>query len=168
MRLLGRQFLAVATAATLAVALGVDVRASSQDSAVVQLRAVVQPRLSLHVSDRALTIPATAPGEIAPRVVGVVTFKAAARAGANQEVVMTVEALSDVGQLGGPSDGGAVLEFSGDGEGTLDGVLDAHTPIVAGRWMSSGVREGRLTFTVRGDGGPNGAVVPLRFVLSAP
>jgi hypothetical protein len=168
MRIPGRLFLAAIAAATTVVAPGVDVRASGQDVAVVRLQTVVRPRLSLHVSDRSLTIPASAPGETEPRVVGVVGFRAAARTSGQGEVVLTVEAFSALDHVGGPSNGSTVLEFSGDGEGTLNGVLESHTPVVAGRWMSSGVREGQLTFTLRGDVGPNGAVVPLRFVLSAP
>lgn len=168
MRIPGRaRWIRVLTATLLGVS-GSALEASGQDTTVVHLRALVQPRVSLAVSARSLTIPPSPPGETGPRTVGSITVRAAARTGTVGEVILTVEAQGDLDHLGGPSAGATALAFIGTGEGLLDGVLEERRPAVAGRWLSSGVREGHLTFAISGDVGPAGAIVPLRFVLSTP
>lgn len=156
-------------AATLCGASGVGLAAApDQDTLVIRLGATIRPRASLVVSDRFLSIPPSAPGDPDTRTVGTITFRASARTSAVGEVLLTVEPQVDLTHLGGPSSGAATLGFSGTGDGTRDGVLVERQPAVAARWVSSGVREGQLTFFVSGDVGPAGAVVPLRFVLSTP
>jgi hypothetical protein len=98
---------------------------------------------------------------------GVVEFEARARTWTGGEVILTVQALREIDQLGGQGGGGVVVEFAGTDPGVLSGVV-RNTPQVAARWMGSGVRQGRLTFTARTETGLQGGVLPLRFVLSLP
>ena len=59
------------------------------------------------------------------------------------------------------------LSFSGEGEGTRSGMVAGDRLSIAGQWSGSGVRQGRLVFTLRADAA--GAFnVPIRLVLSAP
>lgn len=103
-----------------------------------------------------------------PTVVGTVEFQAGARTSREGEVVLTVEALRDVETLAGGAAGGAVVvEFAGTEDGAVSGVLST-SPQVAGRWVGSGARRGRVVFTLRGAGYITGGVIPLRFVLSTP
>jgi hypothetical protein len=55
----------------------------------------------------------------------------------------------------------------GSDHGILPGVLSTE-PHVIGRWVGSGTRQGRLTFTLRGPGYLTGGEMPLRFVLATP
>jgi hypothetical protein len=142
--------------------------AFAQETLLIRLGATISPRASLVVSDQFLSIPPSAPGDPETRAIGTIRYRAAARTGATGDVLLTVEPLADLSHLGGPASAGVTIGFSGAGDGTVDGVLVERQPSVAARWASSGIREGQLTFSVRGDIGPAGAVVPLRFVLSTP
>jgi len=95
-----------------------------------------------------------------------VDFSAAARTTSGAEVVLAIEPLRTIGGPGGPVDVEPPVTFSGEGEGTLAGsiVSDAITP--AARWSGSGLRSGRILFTLRG--APGIYTLAVRFVLSAP
>jgi hypothetical protein len=59
------------------------------------------------------------------------------------------------------------LTFNGEGAGTTSGSVTAEAPTVAGQWIGSGVRRGRLVFALRSS--TRGThIVPVRFVLSTP
>ena len=100
---------------------------------------------------------------------GVVTvvFAAAARTRAGGEVVLTVEPLRGLEEDGGAADENTSITFSGSGNGTLGGMLRRVGAVVAGRWNGSGLRTGRLTFTLRAPVS-GGYSVPVRFVLTTP
>jgi len=160
---------ALATVALLGGALVLPIGASDVASALVRFRSDVTASTALRVSSSVLRIdpqPGSTTGAI---LVGTVDYRAAARTRADGEVVLTVEAQSDVPALDGPGGGReAVIEFAGIGDGARGGVLRRAVPQVAGRWIGSGVRSGQLVFRLRGDAGAAGAVVPLRFVISLP
>jgi hypothetical protein len=101
-------------------------------------------------------------------VVGTIGFDAAARTRVGGDVVLTVEALRDPVMLaGGAADADLIIEFAGTSDGLVPGTLSTG-PRVAGRWTGSGVRQGRLVFTLRSAHAVAGGTVPLRFVLSTP
>jgi hypothetical protein len=96
-----------------------------------------------------------------------VDFAAGARTQAGAEVVLSIEQLRAVQAPGGASDLESPVSFAGEGDGTLAGALVAAGPAVAGRWIGSGLRQGRLVFALRA-GASGNYILPVRFILSAP
>ena len=99
--------------------------------------------------------------------VAIVEFSAAARTRESGEVVLTVERAGALTGPGGAADVAASLTVSMAGDGGAAGTLDAAAQVIAGRWVGSGKRAGRLAFSLRSS--VRGVYsVPVRFVLSAP
>jgi len=96
-----------------------------------------------------------------------VEFSAAARTHLGGEVVLTVEPERWLTGPGGAADVDAAVTFAGDTAETLAGALLPQTSSVAGRWVGSGLRDGRLVFTLQTPA-PGQYRLPLRLVLSAP
>ncbi|HEU4935543.1 MAG TPA: hypothetical protein VFT39_03750 [Vicinamibacterales bacterium] len=142
--------------------LTVAVHASAAETACssVTVIATFSSRTTLQVSSDLLqfdVVNADAPASAS------VDFVAAARTHAGGPVVLSIEPVRPMGSGGAA----ASLSFSGDGAGTKSGALSVDTPTVAGQWIGSGVRRGRLVFALRSTT-PGNHVVPIRFVLSAP
>lgn len=137
---------------------------ASQDAiAKVTVAANVSTRTSLRVSSELLTFDLQRPG--APATAAV-EFSAAARVPAGSLVVLTVEPLEAVSGPGGAADVETAVTFDGDGPGTVAGTL-TQMPSMAGRWSGSGVRQGRLVFTLHASASGH-YTVPVRFVISTP
>lgn len=95
-----------------------------------------------------------------------IDFSAAARTHRGGEVVLTVE---PVGTVQSPESGpSATLIVGYEGEGGRSGTLSEGGPHVVGRWMESGLREGRILFTLQGATVPGVYSLSLKFVLSTP
>ncbi len=140
--------------------------ARAQLSRSIVIGARVGVATALRVSESVLRVPASIGGQSA--VLATIDVEAAARTRTDGEVVLTVEALSGLGTLGaGAPQGEVAIEFAGSADGMESGTLSA-TPQVAGRWSGSGVRRGRLTFTLHASGDVTGGVVQLRFLLTTP
>ena len=139
-------------------------QAAAQVTATVPALATVHARTSLVVSSELLRFDVVEPGG---RASVTVDFSAAARTAAGADVVLSVEPLTGLLGPGGAADFETTLAFDGSGEGTRGGVLDAAAPTVAAHWTGSGLRRGRLTFTLRA-GAPGAYQIPVRFILSAP
>jgi len=163
----------LSAAAVLALALcgtlGAAIFASDASIAVTRFQATVRTSTSLRLSDQLLVIAPRQTDDDEPLTAGAIEFRAAARTSSDGEVMLTVEPLAPIASLaGGAGDSSTTIAFMGDGEGAQSGSLsDAH-PETAARWVGSGVRTGRLTFTVRGPVSPLGGTLPLRFLLTAP
>ena len=130
-------------------------------SARVAVSAQFSTRTSLRVSSQILQFDLR-PGDEA--ATGVVEFSAGARTHAGGEVVLTVEALED---LTGAAGAASVRSVTFAAEGGNAGELRQSAPCIAARWIGSGLRTGRVTFTLRSPVAGSYSV-PLRFVLSAP
>jgi hypothetical protein len=156
-------------AASVCAAFGPLTVASDQSVAVTRFHATVRTHTALRLSDDVLTIAPRVTGDGGPLSAGVIEFRAAARTASDGEVLMTVEPLAPIASLaGGAGDTATTIAFEGSGDGAQSGALsDAHPETVA-RWVGSGLRTGRLTFTLRGPVSPHGATLPLRFLLAAP
>lgn len=143
--------------------LTVAVNASAADvaSGSISVVATFSSRTTLQVSADLLEFAVTRPS--AP-VTASIDFVAAARTHAGAPVVLSVES---VGVSGGPNTMDASLSFNGEGEGTTAGTVSPDSPTIAGQWIGSGVRRGRLMFALRAHATGTYAV-PLRFVLTAP
>jgi len=143
--------------------LTVAVNASAADiaSGSINVVATFSSRTTLQVS--ADLIEFEVMGSSAP-VTASIDFVAAARTHAGAPVVLSIESI---GLSGGPSTLDASLSFSGEGEGTKAGIISPDSPTIAGQWIGSGVRRGRLVFALRATDTGTYAV-PLRFVLTAP
>jgi hypothetical protein len=123
-----------------------------------------ESRTSLTISSELLRFDVLGPDQPASTVV---EFSAAARTGSGGEVVLSVEPVS---ALTGPGDApvaNSLVSFSGEGQGTLRGVVSSIAPTIAGRWTGSGVRGGRLVFLLQA-AVPGSYTLPVRFVLTAP
>ena len=143
--------------------LTVAVHASAAETACssVTVVATFSSRTTLQVSSDVLqfdVVNADAPASAS------VDFVAAARTHEGGPVVLSIEPVRPMGS-GGPAS--SSLSFSGDGAGTKSGALSVDTPTVAGQWIGSGVRRGRLVFALRSTT-PGSHVVPIRFVLTSP
>jgi hypothetical protein len=164
-----RARLAALAVVVLTAAQGAGLLASDHDIAVTRFQATIGPSTSLRVSDHLLVFDPRPPGYDGPVVAGTIDFSAAARTQTGGEVVLTVEPLAPIDALGGGAAGAlTTVAFQGSGVGVQDGVLRSGQPETVARWVGSGLRTGRVTFVLRGPLTPEGAAVPLRFVLAAP
>jgi hypothetical protein len=159
----------ITLAVSAVVALGAVVTAGDQAIVIARFHAAVGPSTSLQVSNHLLVISPQPAGQDGPVVAGAIEYRAAARTSSDGEVLLTVEPLASTGAPpGGPAGTGTSVEFQGTGDGARSGMLRAGTPEAAARWVGSGLHTGRLTFIVRGLAAPEGATIPLRFLLTAP
>lgn len=149
---------------TLAVVLGLAAPSAAADSASASATVVVNAqfstRTSLKVSSQMLQF-AVGAGDPAPSVA--VDFSAAARTHAGGEVMLLIEPL---GGIDDGAEGIAAMTFAGEGQGTGRGALAVGGLTPVARWTGSGLRTGRLTFTLRAAAGRY--TVPVRFLLTAP
>jgi hypothetical protein len=155
-------FAGVVAASVLAAASPVSAAETATASAVVS--AQFSSRTSLKVSTDLLHFEVAEPGQ---RATATVDFAAGARTQAGAEVLLSIEQLHAVQGPGGASDLESSVSFAGEGAGTLAGALIAAGPAVAGRWIGSGLRQGRLVFALRA-GASGNYMLPVRFILSAP
>jgi len=149
---------------SLAVLVAASASPSADTTAHLTLTATVSGRTRLSVSARVLAFDVL-PDEA--QATTVLDFSAAARTLAGGEVVLTIEPEHWLVGPGGAADADAVVTFAGDGDGTLYGALQPRTASVAGRWVGSGLRDGRLFFTLQ-TAAPGSYRLPVRFVLSTP
>jgi hypothetical protein len=137
--------------------------AAETATASVTVTATFTTRTSLEVSTQTLHFDADGRGQPATASVD---FAAKARTGAMSEVVLCVEPLRAADGAGGTTNVEAAVTFEGQGEGLLGGRIAAR-PVMAGRWIGSGRRHGRLVFVLRA-AAPGTYVLPVRFILTAP
>jgi hypothetical protein len=138
--------------------------AASDTTKIVTVSATFAAKTSLKVSSDVLLFNVAGPDGVA---VATVDFAAGARTRDGGEVVLSVEALRALAGPGGAADVDASVTFAGDGNGTHTGALAPHLQAVAGRWMGSGMRRGRIVFTLRART-PGQYSVPVRFALMTP
>ena len=150
--------------AIVAAAVPSPAAASDAATATLAVSVSVASRTSLRVSADVLRFDVADPSEAA---VAIVDVSAGARTREGGEVVLTIEPLPAMGAAGHVKDDRAALTFAGDGDGLTRGALSASAPAIAGRWIGSGKRTGRVSFALRGRArGTYTAAV--RFVLSTP
>jgi hypothetical protein len=133
---------------------------STSASAAVVVNANFSTRTSLKVSSQVLQF-AVPSGDETSRVE--VDFTAAARTRAGGEVILLVESF---GPLDDGSAGATEVRFAGQGQGASGGMLAVNAATPVARWIGSGLRTGRVTFTMRAVAGLY--TVPVRFLLAAP
>jgi hypothetical protein len=137
---------------------------AAETAASVVVSAQVSGRTSLKVSTDILSFDVAVSSEAATSAVD---FSAGARTHAGTEVLLSVEQLCRLTGPGGARGDESPGRFTGQGDGTLDGVLATASPAVAGRWTGSGLRKGRLVFMMRA-GASGRYMLPVHFSLSAP
>ena len=130
----------------------------------VHVNVQVAARTSLKVSSELLQFDVTTPGAPATAAID---FSAGARTAAGSDIVLSVEPLHGIDGPGGAADVETAITVAGQGEGLLSGHVHPVKSTVVGRWNGSGLRTGRLVFTLRAQAAGNYAM-PVRFVLSAP
>jgi hypothetical protein len=156
-------------AAVVCAAFGAMAAAADQSMATTRFQVTFRTITSLRLSDHVLVITPRAANDEGPVSAGAIDFRAAARTSGDGEVLLTVEPLAPIQSLsGGASEGATTVGFEGSGDGAQSGLLSDAGPEIAARWVGGGLREGRLSFTVRGPVAPRGGVLPLRFLLTAP
>ena len=152
----------VATAGLLAGPSPVSAADTATTSVIVSVQ--FSSRTSLRVSTDLLQFDVAAPNQ--PATAGV-DFSAGARTHSGAEVLLSIEQVRGIAGPGGASEVESSVSFAGEGDGTLHGALVAAGPAVAGRWIGSGRRQGRLVFALQA-GASGNYIVPVRFILSAP
>ena len=131
--------------------------ASDTTTRIVTAHAQLVSRTTLTVSTQLLEFAIARPGEPATATVD---FVAGVRTHAGAEVLLTVEPV-------GAIDADSRITISGSGDAAAHGALVTSGPSIAGRWVGSGRRSGRLAFALHTN--VTGTYrIPLRFVLSAP
>lgn len=141
-----------------------DIASADTASRALTVSATFSSRTSLKVSADLLRFDVASSGQPATATV---EFSAGTRTQSGAQVVLSVEPLRGVEGPGGAGDAETSLSFAGHGEGTLGGMLRGTGPTVAGQWIGSGMRHGRLVFALQADASGT-YTVPVRFVLSAP
>ncbi len=132
-------------------------------SGTVAVHAQFDSHTSLRLSSSELRFEVVDP---ATPATATVDFTAAARTSRGGEVSLSVKR---VGAVRRPESS----RFAGDltvdyaGENGAAGTLSEPGPQVVGRWIGSGVREGRISFTLRGAPEPGVYSVSVKFDLSA-
>lgn len=157
-------YVRIVTFAALVLAPGTALLAADTANGAIVVNAQFSSRTSLKVSTQILQFDVAAPDQTATAAVD---FSAAARTQAGAEVVLSVEPVRSVEGPGGAADVESSMTFAGEGDGTLGGVISAAGPTVAGRWIGSGLRSGRLLFALRAAASGT-YTIPMRFILSAP
>jgi len=141
-----------------------NVHAQSVAHASVSVQAQFTPRTSLKVSSEMLQFDVAQTGGTATAAIA---FSAGARTPSQGEIVLTVEPLRGLSGPGGAADVDASISVTGEGNGVLSTRIDSTRTTVVGRWHGSGLRQGRLVFTLSAP--VAGAYsMPVRFVLSTP
>jgi hypothetical protein len=133
---------------------------STTASASVRVNAEFSTRTSLKVSSQVLQFAVPAGGETA-RVD--VDFSAGARTRAGGEVLLLVESL---GAIDDGLEGATEVTVAAQGQAACGGRLAVNVATPVARWIGSGLRTGRVTFTMRAVAGLY--TVPVRFLLTAP
>ena len=132
--------------------------------ATLSINARFAPRTSLKVSSELLQFDVAQPGGPATAAI---EFVAGARTPLQGEIVLSVEPMRGLSGPGGAADVDAAISVAGEGEGLLTTRLDPTSTTVVGRWHGSGLRQGRLVFTLNTS--TSGIYsMPVRFVLSTP
>jgi len=153
---------AILCAAAMVVSSVPPVWAGDTATATVTVSVQLASRTSLRVSSDVLHFDANGTNMPASAAI---EFSAGARVPRGADVVLTVEPEGSIAS-GGAADVDTAVTFEGDGDGTVAGTLAA-TPSVAGRWQGSGLRKGRVRFTLHATAAGS-YVVPVRFVLTTP
>ena len=137
--------------------------ASESVTASVAVTAQFSSRTSFKVSSDMLRFEVTDQTGIATAAVD---FTAAALTQAGGEVTLSVDA-GDATERPATAGHDPDMTVSGTTAGTTAGAIVHRSPSVAARWIGSGVRAGRLIFTLRA-ATVGRYTVPVHFVLSAP
>lgn len=157
----------LATHAFLVLTLAIGPRpAAAEDvrSKTVIVNVSLATRMSLTVSSRLLQFDVAQPGDVATAALD---FTAGARTPAGSDVVLTIEPERALGGPGGAADVESDLRFTGEGQGMLAGSIAHGYSTVVGRWQGSGLRQGRVLFTLRASAAGSYSL-PVRVVLSTP
>ncbi len=142
--------------------LAAPLAAAPADNRPVTVRMRVESATRLRVSSSVLTFEVSDPAS--PPTVPV-EFSAGARTYQGGEVLLTVEPSGTLETPNGRPSQKVAIGYQGEGQA---GTLAAGGPSTAGRWVGSGLREGRLLFTLRGAVAPGTYSLPVKFVLSTP
>jgi hypothetical protein len=154
----------VTSGALVCAAAGTEAHAAATATASVSVTVHIGSRTSLKVSSDTVRFDVPEGGGAATASI---SFSAGARVPSGADVVLTVEPLRDIDGTRGAGDVAGSIMFDGDGTGLLHGTLESERPAVVGRWRGSGLREGRLVFTIHADA-PGPYALPVRFLLSTP
>jgi hypothetical protein len=149
---------ALATVAILTIGPAPMRLSASSDTTTKSIQAHVEvaARSSLIVTSELLQFHVTEPGQAATATVD---YIAGIRTHAGAEVMLTVEAIRGIDDT--------TVTFANVGEGGVQGTMLALRPVIAGRWIGSGRRTGRISFSLLA-AAPGAYSMPVRFVLSAP
>jgi hypothetical protein len=161
-----RRFLQLRNLASLAIVLTSSLPLGASGQAFAQqvtqsvtATATFGPRTSLQVSSQVLQFhitDASIPVEVS------VDFAAGARTRIGGDVRLVVDVTDPVEVRPGTT--GQALTIVGGTAGTIAGTLAQDAPVVAARWLGSGLRTGRVTFRLHA--APGRYDIPVRFVVT--
>ena len=149
---------ALATALILAIGPSPTRLSATSDTTTrsILAHAQVAARSSLIVSSELLQFQVMAPSQAATATVD---YVAGVRTHAGAEVLLTVETTSALDATN--------VSVANLGEGGAQGAMTTMRPVIAGRWIGSGRRTGRISFSLFASTAGVYSI-PVRFVLSAP
>jgi hypothetical protein len=132
--------------------------------ASVNVNVQVAARTSLKVSRELLQFDVAEPGHPSTAAI---EFSAGARTPSDALVLLTVEPFGAIDGPDGAACADAVLDVAADGDGIHAAPIAGASSTVIGRWHGSGLRQGRLVFTLHARA-TGSYTVPIRLVLSTP
>jgi hypothetical protein len=139
------------------------VDATGQTSSIAAI-AAISPRTAVHVSADMLHFIVH---EGSSEATASLDFTAAARAipGADVLLIAEPDSVPESSARGPESD--IALRFSGEGAGTISGIVRSGSRGVVARWSGGGLHQGRLVFTLQGVQ-PGAYTIPVRLFVSVP
>ncbi len=156
-------FLGLLIASLAAMGQAPSAGARATDAGRVMLVVDVRSRTSLQVSTSELRFDVVDEAAT-PRVE--VDYRAAARTRSDHPVMLTVDPAGEVRTLDGESVRGLAVRL--EAAGARDTTLAAGGSHIVARWTGSGVRSGRVAFTLLGAHKPGVYLLALKFALSVP
>ncbi len=124
------------------------------------LQTALAPRASLRVSTSRMRFDVSPDGGAN---VAAADYRAAARTAAQGRVVLTIQ---PDGTLEAPDGAGTTNLTVLCGEEAGGAPLTPARPLVVGRWLGSGVRQGTITCRLHGAASPGRYFQPVKFVVS--
>ncbi len=132
----------------------------------LRITADVGTQARLRVSNTVLRFDGSRSAEVQPQAT--VEFDARARTHSGGEVVLTVELLDDLVDLDQTGKAPTTLSAAASGDASSQGRLSTGTRHVVARWIGSGMRTGRVCFSVIGESPEGALTVPIRMTLIVP
>lgn len=142
---------------------------AAEDCKNLQIIAHIRPRASLSLSHTQITFAGEEDQPVIPALEGAVQVTAKGRASETQPLTLTVRADSNL-QGAAAEIPVSLVQWTAQGEGLRNGVLNRNRDQLVGRWTKSGVNQGQLEFVLKNNNNlvPGDYATSITLTLSSP